>query len=96
MARTGFGLRAYNRRIELGLSRTYVAKKAGIAYQNLSKIEDGRVKCPLGDTASALADILQTTVAYLVNGIGFPDSVNVPSGNTIPVLNWEEAPSGAK
>lgn len=91
MIREGFGSRVYNRRKELNLERSYVAKNAGIDYQNLSKIENGIIKCPLGKTASALADVLKTTVSYLVDGIGFPDGQDIFMGNSIPVLQLEEA-----
>ena len=60
------GLRVKNTRLERQLSQTQLADKIGISYMNIANLETGRVTNPR--YLSKLAEALQTTVSYLVDG----------------------------
>ena len=60
------GERVKGLRLGLGFSQTKLADKIGISYMNIANVETGRVTNPR--YLSKLADALQTTVSYLVDG----------------------------
>ena len=60
------GDRVKGSRLSLGMSQTKLADKIGISYMNIANLETGRVKNPR--YLSELAEALQTTVSYLVDG----------------------------
>jgi len=58
--------RVKKERLELNLSQSQLADKIGISYMNIANLETGRVENPR--YLSLLAEALQTTVSYLVDG----------------------------
>ncbi len=60
------GVRARERREELGLSQVSVAEAAGMRYQALARIERGEADNPTLKTLRALAAALSWTVAELI------------------------------
>ena len=60
------GERVKGLRLGLGFSQTQLADKLGISYKYIANVETRRVTNPR--YLSKLADVLQTTVSYLVDG----------------------------
>jgi len=54
-------------RKEVGLSQTDLGKIVGVPYQSIQNVELGRVKNPR--YMKQLADALETSIDYLVNGV---------------------------
>ena len=61
------GKRIQELRKKQGLSQTELAQKIGISYPQMSRYEVKNVQPP-ADVLKRLADVLNTTVDYLVNG----------------------------
>jgi SOS-response transcriptional repressor LexA len=80
--------RVKQRRLELGLTQTDVAEKAGITQQSWASIEDGKTLKPRNIVG--MADALQCEPAWLMNGGTF---VPVSEVNTrrIPLINYVQA-----
>lgn len=53
-------------RKEQGLRREDLSSQAGISYDNLVRIEQGKIKDPRGSTLDAFARVLQVTVDFLL------------------------------
>jgi transcriptional regulator with XRE-family HTH domain len=59
--------RVYELRKKKNLSQSELAKEAGISPAYVGKIEKGNAK-PTGDVLSGLAEALDTTIEFLLNG----------------------------
>ena len=90
-----FNERVRQRRIELGLSQAELGKMAGVPQSTIGQIENGRNKS--STKILELANALQTTVEYLVNGVktkaqGISNiSATNFRTNRVPVISWVQA-----
>ena len=90
-----FNERVRQRRIELGLSQAELGKMAGVPQSTIGQIENGRNKS--STKILELANALQTTVEYLVNGVktkaqGISNiSATNFCTNRVPVISWVQA-----
>ena len=90
-----FNERVRQRRIELGLSQAELGKMAGVPQSTIGQIENGRNKS--STKILELANALQTTVEYLVNGVKTKaqGSANISATNfrtnRVPVISWVQA-----
>ena len=90
-----FNERVRQRRIELGLSQAELGKMAGVPQSTIGQIENGRNKS--STKILELANALQTTVEYLVNGVetkaqGISNiSATNFHTNRVPVISWVQA-----
>lgn len=67
MTKISLGERIKKLRNEKVLTQEELARKAGIPYATLMKIENGQVKNPTVGTLKKIADALEVTVDYLLN-----------------------------
>ncbi|WP_312759491.1 LexA family transcriptional regulator [Pantoea brenneri] len=80
--------RVKQRRLELRLTQTEVAEKAGITQQSWASIEDGKTLKPRNIVG--MADALQCDPAWLMNG-GTLVPVSEVNTRRIPLINYVQA-----
>ena len=90
-----FNERVRQRRIELGLSQAELGKMAGVPQSTIGQIENGRNKS--STKILELANTLQTSVEYLIEGVKpkIREYSNIGiTGyllNAIPIISWVQA-----
>lgn len=88
-----FGLRVKQLRKKLGLTQQELANQAGVGQSTIGQIESGRNKSIKADKLLQLAESLNTTTEYLVNGVINHDveSNEMPSDSLKKLLMPDES-----
>jgi len=68
-----YGERIIGLRLERGMSRHELARKSFVSVTGIQCMETGHTKCPSPDCIKSIANVLGTTVQYILNGNAWRD-----------------------
>ena len=93
--RISLGLQIQQRRIELGLSLSEIARRAGVDKGTMSLLERGKNTHPTPQVLRALADALQMPLADLFAGADYLQSTELPSLRPYMRAKYQNLPDEA-